>query len=103
MNTSRGRSDDGDVTMNTASDVPGFFKGRSVFITGGTGFMGKVLLEKLLRSCPGIATIYLLMRPKRGNDVRIRQEELIRCQVRVGHLTFIVQKTADTSATGRQD
>jgi hypothetical protein len=102
MNSSRGLSDDGVVTMNSASDVPGFFKGRCVFITGGTGFMGKVLVEKLLRSCPDIATIYLLMRPKRGNDVRIRQEELIRCQVRLGHVICIVQKTAGTSATGRK-
>lgn len=81
MRISRGLCDDGDVMMNAASDVPEFFKERSVFITGGTGFMGKVLLEKLLRSCPDIATIYLLMRPKRGNDVRIRQEELIRSQI----------------------
>lgn len=88
--------------MNSALDVPGFFKGRCVFITGGTGFMGKVLVEKLLRSCPEIATIYLLMRPKRGNDVRIRQEELIRCQVRLAHLTRTVPKTAGTSATGHK-
>jgi fatty acyl-CoA reductase len=67
--------------MHTPSDIPGFFKGRCIFITGATGFMGKVLVEKLLRSCPDVATIYLLMRPKRGNDVRTRQEELIRSQV----------------------
>jgi hypothetical protein len=102
MDISRGLSDGGDVTMNQASDVPEFFKGRCVFITGGTGFMGKVLLEKLLRSCPDIATIYLLMRPKRGNDVRIRQEELIRCQVRLVRPACTVQKTAGTSATGHK-
>lgn len=43
----------------------------------GSGFMGKVLVEKLLRSCPGIASIYLLMRPKRGADINERLSEII--------------------------
>jgi len=63
------------------SDIPGFYRDRSIFITGATGFMGKVLVEKLLRCCPGIKTIYLLMRPKRGRDVRTRLEELIKTKV----------------------
>jgi hypothetical protein len=98
MNITGGLSDDGDVTMTAASDIPGFFKGRCVFITGGTGFMGKVLVEKLLRSCPDIATIYLLIRPKRGNDVRIRQEELIRCQVRLGHWYVLSRRPLGTAS-----
>jgi len=63
------------------SDIPGFYRDRSIFITGATGFMGKVLVEKLLRCCPGIKFIYLLMRPKRGRDVRTRLEELIKTKV----------------------
>ncbi|EDW48169.1 putative fatty acyl-CoA reductase CG5065 [Drosophila sechellia] len=54
-----------------------FYAGRSVFITGGTGFMGKVLVEKLLRSCPEIRNIYLLIRPKRGQEVSARLTELL--------------------------
>ncbi|XP_065574521.1 putative fatty acyl-CoA reductase CG5065 isoform X2 [Artemia franciscana] len=63
--------------MTGESDIAGFYRNRSIFITGATGFMGKVLVEKLLRCCPGIKNVYILMRPKRGNDVRTRLEELI--------------------------
>lgn len=59
------------------TSVKDFYRDRSIFITGGTGFMGKVLVEKLLRSCPGIKNIYLLMRPKRGQDVKQRLRELL--------------------------
>lgn len=61
--------------------IPAFYEGRSVFITGATGFVGKVLLEKLLRSCPGIQKIYILLREKRGKDPRQRLEELLTCKV----------------------
>lgn len=57
--------------------VPEFYSGRSIFITGGTGFMGKVLVEKLLRSCPGIKNIYLLIRPKRGQEINLRLSEIL--------------------------
>lgn len=63
------------------SSIVEFYKGRSVFITGATGFMGKVLVEKLLRSCPGIERIYLLMRPSKGQSVEYRLQELINNQV----------------------
>ncbi|XP_069702748.1 fatty acyl-CoA reductase 1-like [Periplaneta americana] len=50
--------------------------GRVIFITGGTGFMGKVLLEKILRVCSDVDTIYLLIRSKKGKEPRQRVEEL---------------------------
>lgn len=59
------------------TSVKDFYRDRSIFVTGGTGFMGKVLVEKLLRSCPGIKNIYLLMRPKKGQDVQQRLQELL--------------------------
>ncbi|KAJ1520420.1 hypothetical protein ONE63_003552 [Megalurothrips usitatus] len=46
--------------------IPEELSGKHIFVTGASGFMGKVLLQKLLRSCPEVCCIYLLMRPKRG-------------------------------------
>jgi hypothetical protein len=40
------------------------------------GFMGKVLIDKLLRTCPGIENIYLLIRKKKGKDIHTRIDEL---------------------------
>ncbi|XP_072930588.1 putative fatty acyl-CoA reductase CG5065 [Epargyreus clarus] len=58
--------------------VRDFYKGKSVLLTGGTGFMGKVLVEKLLYSAPDITAIYILMRPKRGKSVNQRLEDMQR-------------------------
>ena len=61
--------------------IADFYKGRSIFITGSTGFMGKVLVEKLLHACPDIQTIYLLVRPLKGRDIQCRLQELTNNQV----------------------
>jgi alcohol-forming fatty acyl-CoA reductase len=36
-----------------------YYKGKSILITGTTGFVGKVILEKVLRTFPVIDTIYI--------------------------------------------
>jgi len=36
------------------------------------GFVGKALIEKLLRSCPKLGRIYVLMRPKKGLSIEER-------------------------------
>ncbi|XP_030041062.2 putative fatty acyl-CoA reductase CG5065 [Manduca sexta] len=59
-----------------AQSVPDFYKGKNVFITGGTGFVGKSLVEKLLRSCPEVNSIYLLLRQKKGLSTEERLREL---------------------------
>ncbi|GAB0090386.1 Fatty acyl-CoA reductase [Sergentomyia squamirostris] len=48
------------------------FIGKTIFITGGSGFLGKVLIEKLLRVCPEIKKIILLVRTKKGKDPQQR-------------------------------
>jgi fatty acyl-CoA reductase len=67
--------------MASDSIIADFFQDRSVFITGSTGFVGKVLVEKLLRSCPKIKRLYLLMRTSPSKDIATRRNELINNQV----------------------
>jgi len=63
------------------SQVAEFYRGRSVFVTGASGFMGKVLLEKLLYSCPDLRTIYILVRSKRSKTPEQRAEEMFKIPV----------------------
>ena len=56
--------------------VADMLAGRAILITGGTGFMGKVLIEKILRTCSDVDTIYVLIRAKKGKEPRQRVEEL---------------------------
>lgn len=64
--------------------VPQWFRDREVMVTGGTGFMGKVLLAKLLMSCPDIKAIYVLIRDKKGVPSRVRLTNLLK----VGKIHF---------------
>lgn len=47
---------------------------QSVLVTGATGFVGKVLVEKLLRDCPDIKKVYILLRAKKGDSLEKRFE-----------------------------
>lgn len=53
-------------------EVEKSFASKSVFVTGATGFLGKVLVEKLLRSCSDVEKVYILMRPKKGQTIEER-------------------------------
>ncbi|KAG8306270.1 hypothetical protein J6590_050641 [Homalodisca vitripennis] len=59
-----------------SNSIPESFRDVSVLISGGTGFMGKVLTEKLLRSCPDLRHVYLLVREKRGKNMHQRLDEI---------------------------
>lgn len=56
--------------------VADMLAGRAILITGGTGFMGKVLIEKILRTCSAVDTIYLLIRAKKGKEPSQRVDEI---------------------------
>ncbi|CAG9791124.1 unnamed protein product [Diatraea saccharalis] len=56
--------------------IPQFYAGREVFITGATGFVGKVLVERLLSTCPDICRLHLLITVKRGESPEARLDKL---------------------------
>ncbi|KAL6446627.1 hypothetical protein ACFW04_001252 [Cataglyphis niger] len=64
-------------TIDAAKSIPTFYAGQSIFLTGATGFLGKVLIEKILRCCPNIGEIFILMRPKKGLSLNERLEKML--------------------------
>ena len=54
-----------------------FYEGQNIFVTGASGFLGKVLLEKLLRACPDVGNIFVLERPKKGKEPSERVQDFI--------------------------
>uniref|UniRef100_A0A670XR59 Fatty acyl-CoA reductase n=1 Tax=Pseudonaja textilis TaxID=8673 RepID=A0A670XR59_PSETE len=66
---------------DTVSLVGAYYSGKSVLVTGATGFMGKVLIEKFLRSCHDVKTIYVCVRPKAGHSIQTRVENMLKCKV----------------------
>uniref|UniRef100_A0A8C6SGV6 Fatty acyl-CoA reductase n=1 Tax=Neogobius melanostomus TaxID=47308 RepID=A0A8C6SGV6_9GOBI len=62
-------------------NIPEYYAGKNVLITGATGFMGKVLLEKLLRSCPDVRSAYVMVRPKAGQSPQARIEDMVSCKL----------------------
>lgn len=64
------------------------FKDGIVFITGSTGFLGKIPTEKLLRSC-SVKNIAVLVRTKKGLTVNQRVEVIYEQSVSI----FVILKS----------
>ena len=63
------------------SEIISYYQNKSIFITGATGFLGKVLIEKLMRTCYDLKKIYVLVRHKKGNTPVQRLNEIFNCKV----------------------
>jgi len=60
------------------SEVAEYYAGRSLLVTGASGFMGKVLIEKLLYSCRDVHQVFILIRPKRQRSVDARMDDMFK-------------------------
>ncbi|KAL1453313.1 hypothetical protein WDU94_007461 [Cyamophila willieti] len=54
------------------------YEGGQILMTGATGFLGQILIEKLLRSFPRIKTIYIIVREKKGLSAEQRIDKMFR-------------------------
>jgi len=71
------------------------FSGRVLFLTGTTGYVGKLVLEKLLRCVPDVGEVIILVRPKKGVRPSVRAQKEIfsspifdRLRGEIGHDQF---------------
>ncbi|HYD42157.1 MAG TPA: AMP-binding protein [Anaeromyxobacter sp.] len=55
-----------------ALDVAKLLQGRTLLVTGATGFVGKVALSMLLHRYPGLGRVYVLVRPGTGGTAEAR-------------------------------
>ena len=59
------------------ANIEDYFTGKKILVTGATGLVGRVLVEKLLRDLPQIGRLYVLIRPRRrGEKILSAQERL---------------------------
>ena len=58
-----------------------FYRDKTIFVTGCTGFVGKVVLEKLLRSIPLVRKIYVMVRAKKGMSDKQRIAEIFKAEL----------------------
>lgn len=66
------------MTVSIEPNLPGvreYYANKDILVTGGTGYLGKVLIEKLLRSCPDVGRIFVLIRKKRGKTPEERLQK----------------------------
>jgi fatty acyl-CoA reductase len=54
-----------------------FYRGRCLLLTGASGFIGKQILEKLLRSCPDVEAIYVLLRSNKHQTSAGRMKHIL--------------------------
>ena len=47
-----------------------FYEGKTIFLTGATGFVGKVVLEKIIRVMPNIKKLFVMIRAKKNMSLQ---------------------------------
>jgi alcohol-forming fatty acyl-CoA reductase len=70
-------------SMLDLNSVQEFFAGKTILVTGASGLIGKVLIEKLLYSCSDVEELMILMSAKKGKCDQQRTEQFTKHPVSV--------------------
>ena len=65
----------GDVLQPQTKSVRSFLRGRTLVLTGATGFLAKVFLEKLLWEQSDVRKVFLIITPRDGHSAKIDARE----------------------------
>ncbi|WCJ19038.1 Fatty acyl-CoA reductase 1 [Euphorbia peplus] len=65
------------TTRDNGIGVVEFLRGKCFFITGSTGFLAKVFIEKILRTVPSVGKIFLMIKGKSKEDILLRLKKEI--------------------------
>ena len=65
----------GNVPKERSGVLAEKYRSKTILLTGGTGFLGTALVEKILRSLPELGRLYLLIRPSRDKSASDRFEK----------------------------
>lgn len=71
------------------SEIQYFYRNKTVLLTGATSFIGKLLLEKILRLLH-VKSVYVLLRGKDGVDAETRCSQILDSQVRTPGILSII-------------
>ena len=58
-----------------------FYNGKTILITGSTGFVGKVILEKVIRSFSQVRRIYISINGTKGEEYDIYKKKIKDSQI----------------------
>lgn len=97
------------MMSSPTSSISEFYAGKRILVTGATGFIGKLLIEKLLYSCSSsgcsegrsIDKIYCLVRDKNGHSAAERLNEIT--SSKVGYLLSIFHSFHPIIEKNRED
>ena len=63
-------------------NIKDFYTGKTILLTGATGFVGKVVLEKFMRALPNFKRMYVMVRPKKTVTIQQRlQTEILDTEI----------------------